>query len=85
MDPITRSTNDLAAEQRSAIEQLLGAQLAENQRIVVQVLDDADTGSAQTPPRSIADYAILADLDAASVELFDNATQRSPSRNQPTL
>jgi hypothetical protein len=85
METITRNITDLADDERTVLERFVGKRLAENQRIVVQVLDDTDVKSLQTSPRSIADYAILADLDAASMELFDEAIQRSPSRDQPML
>ena len=84
MDAISRNITDLAADQRSAIEQLLGTPLAEHQRIVVQVVD-ADEEERPNPPRTAADYAILADLDEAAMKLFDEAIKRSPSRDQPTL
>lgn len=86
MESISRNITDLAADERTAIERFLGTQLSENQRIVVQVMDlDVEGAGNGTPPRSIADYAILADLDAATTELFDEAIQRSPSRDQPSL
>lgn len=84
METITRNITDLAADERIVIERFVGKHLAENQRIVVQVLDPAEEAGGQAPPRSIADYAILADLDAAALEAFDEAIQRSPSRDQPT-
>lgn len=62
MEAISRNITDLAADQRSAIEQLLGTRLTEHQRIVVQVMD-ADKQEPPHPPRTIDDYAILADLD----------------------
>jgi len=83
METISRNITDLAADERVAIEQFLGKHLADNQRIIVQVMD-VDAEGVQTPQRSIEDYAILADLDDATTEIFDEAIQRSPSRYQPT-
>lgn len=84
METITRNITDLAADERNAIERFVGKHSSDNQRVVVQVLDDAEEQNATSPSRSMADYAILADLDPASLELFDEAIQRSPSRDQPT-
>ena len=81
METITRNITDLAADQRSVIEQLLGTQLTEHQRIVVQVVD-ADEEGRPSPPRTIDDYAILADLDDAEADKLTEAMlQRSPGRD----
>jgi hypothetical protein len=83
MQTISCNTTDLAAEQRTAIEQLLGTTLSETQRIVVQVMD-AGVEANGRPPRTAADYAILADLDdAEAARLVEAMTQRSPERDIP--
>ncbi len=84
METISRNITDMAADERVAIEQFLGKHLADNQRIIVQVLD-VDAEDVQTTQPSIEDYAILADLDDATTALFEEAIQRSPSRDQPIL
>lgn len=85
MDIITHNTTDLADNQRTAIEQLLGIPLGENQRIAVQVLDGCTDKNGQANRPSIVDYAILADLNDVSLGEFDAAIERSPSRDQPEL
>ncbi len=83
METITRNITDLADDERIVIERFVGKHLAENQRIVVQVLD-AETDVNGQPPRTAADYAILADLDDAEADLLTEAmTQRSPGRDIP--
>lgn len=84
MQAITRNITDLAADERTVLEGLVGSRLSENQRVVVQVMDAGEPG-CPGPPRTIDDYAILAELDAETLERFDEALQRSPSRDQPTL
>lgn len=84
MQAITRNITDLAADERNVLEGLVGSRLSDDQRVVVQVMD-ADEQERPGPPRTIDDYAILADLDDATLERFDEALQRSPSRDQPTL
>ena len=88
MVTISRNTTDLAADERNALERLLATQLAENQRIVVQVMDvDAEVDgenvdSKGNPSRTAADYAILADLeDAEADRLTEAMVQRSPGRD----
>ena len=83
METISRNITDLAADERTAIERFLGTQLSENQRIIVQVMDvGVDADGNGTPPRTAADYAILADLDEAEADRLTNAiTQRSPGRD----
>ncbi|QDU91780.1 hypothetical protein Pla175_52110 [Pirellulimonas nuda] len=81
METISRNTTDLAADERTAIEHMLGAPLDENQRVVVQVFD-ADEGCGAAPPRTAADYAILADLDAGEADrLVDAMLLRSLGRD----
>lgn len=81
MEAITRDISDLAADERHVLERFVGRHLADDQRIVVQVLD-ADANGAGKLPRSAADYAILADLaDAEANELTEAMTQRSPGRD----
>ena len=81
METITRNITDLADDERTVIERFVGKHLAENQRIVVQVLD-ADTDVNGQRPRTAADYAILADLpDDEADQLVEAMTQRSPGRD----
>lgn len=83
METITRNITDLADDERIVIERFVGKHLAENQRIVVQVLD-ADTDVNGQRPRTAADYAILADLpDDEADQLVEAMTQRSPGRDIP--
>lgn len=83
METITRNITDLADDERTVIERFVGKHLAENQRIVVQVLD-ADTDVNGQRPRTAADYAILADLDDDEADqLVEAMTQRSPGRDIP--
>lgn len=80
MVTVSRNITELATDERIVIERFVGTHLSENQRIVVQVLDAADEGTQ--PPRSAADYAILADMDDAEAALLTEAlTQRSPGRD----
>ena len=80
METIARNIIDLADDERTVIEGLVGTPLADDQRIVVQVVDvDADANGQC--PRTAADYAILADLADASMGSFDEAIQRSPGRD----
>lgn len=80
MVTVSRNITELATDERIVIERFVGKHLSENQRIVVQVLDAADEGTL--PPRSAADYAILADVDDAEAALLTEAmTQRSPGRD----
>ena len=81
METIIRNITDLADDERTVIERFVGKHLAENQRIVVQVLD-ADTDVNGQPPRTAADYAILADLpDDEADQLVEAMRQRSPGRD----
>ncbi len=81
MKTITRNITDLADDERTVIERFVGKHLAENQRIVVQVLD-ADTDVNGQRPRTAADYAILADLDDDEAnQLVEAMTRRSPGRD----
>jgi hypothetical protein len=81
VETITRSIADLAANERTVNEGLVGTSLSENQQIVVQVLD-ADPDVIGQRLRTAADYAILADLDDAEAALLIEAiNQRSPGRD----
>lgn len=81
METITRNIIDLADDERTVIEGLVGTPLADDQRIVVQVVD-ADTDVNGQPPRTAADYAILADLpEDEADQLVEAMTQRSPGRD----
>ena len=81
METIIRNITDLADDERTVIERFVGKHLAENQRIVVQVLD-ADTDVNGQRPRTAADYAILADLpDEEADQLVEAMTQRSRGRD----
>jgi hypothetical protein len=81
METISRNITDLAADERIVIERFVGRHLTENQRVVVQVLD-ADVDTNASPPRTAADYAILADLNDAEADRITEAIlQRSPERN----
>ncbi len=83
METVTRNITDLADDERTVIERFVGKHLAENQRIVVQVLD-ADSDVIGQRPRTAADYAILADLDDIEADLLSDAmTRRSPGRDIP--
>ncbi|MDC0934813.1 hypothetical protein OAS39_00910 [Pirellulales bacterium] len=83
MEPITRNITDLAEDERTVIEGLVGTPLTENQRIVMQVMDaDGDVNGER--PCTAADYAILADLDDSEADqLIKAMTQRSPGRDVP--
>jgi len=81
MEAISRNITDLAADERTVIERFFGTQLTENQRIVVQVMD-VDAGGDNRAPHTVADYAILADLDDAEASRLTEAMmQRSPGRD----
>jgi hypothetical protein len=83
METISCNIADLAADERIVIERFVGRPLAENQRVVVQVMD-ADLDESAVPPRTAADYAILADLDDAEADRLTEAmTLRSPGRDVP--
>jgi hypothetical protein len=83
METISCNIADLAADERTVIERFVGRPLAENQRVVVQVMD-ADLDESAAPPRTVADYAILADLDDAEADRLTEAmTLRSPGRDVP--
>lgn len=81
MVTVSRNITELAADERIVIERFVGKLLSENQRIVLQVLDPNESAN---PPRTAADYAILADLDDTEAALLTEAmTQRSPGRDIP--
>lgn len=81
MDTISRNIVDLAADQRSVLEQVLGTPLSDAQRVIIQVVDVEPQPTSTKQPLTVADYAIFADLDDEIVDELVNAIQqRSPSR-----
>ena len=84
MESISRDISDLAENEKTVIETVLGHALRENQRVIIQVID-IDLGEdspPRTPSPTIDDFAIFSDLDStAIVELEDSILSRSPSRD----
>jgi hypothetical protein len=47
MEPVSKNVADIQPDQRSAFESILGHKLAENQRVIIQVMEiDASSGDA---------------------------------------
>ena len=54
METITRNVGDLQAHERSAVEQLVGHRLRENQQLIIQVVS-IDMGGGEKPNGSQGD------------------------------
>ncbi len=84
MDSVVRNVADLPADERHVYESVLGQQLRDDQRVVVQLVESgagpvaATTKGAENQP---AWYTIWADLSDAEIADLESAIlQRSESR-----
>ena len=81
MDTISRNIVDLGPAQRSLLEELLGTSVTDAQRVIIQVVENEAKEAPAKKPRTVADYAIFADLDDEIVdELIESTKHRSPGR-----
>ena len=82
MDTITRDVRDLPESERSALERLIGHELRETERVIVQIINvvsettnEKQSAKADSVPRWWNIYDGLSD---SQVDLLDNAvTQRA--------
>jgi len=81
MDTISRNIVDLAADQRTVLEQVVGSPLSDAQRVIIQVVDAEPKPTPTKKPLTVSDYAIFANLDDGLVdELIEATRHRSPGR-----
>jgi len=88
MDAIVRNVSDLTPDERHVYENVLGQPLRDNQRVLVQLVEDASRSDASQPSVLIngADdlpewCTIWADLDDNEIAELESAIlQRSDSR-----
>ena len=81
METVSRNISDLGISERAAFESLLGHQLRENQRIIIQIVDLDLHNDSVPKPSTITEWAIFADLtDEEASDLQEAILARSPSR-----
>ena len=77
----------LDASHRRALEEVVGCELAANQRLIISVIDVAvSQGSAPMPAQTLADWTgVYAGLSDAEIEAVDKVakTRANLTRNLP--
>jgi hypothetical protein len=93
MTPVAYNVTDLSADQRHAIEGVLGQPLRDNQQVVIQVAehpqskvrrdDEAAPGSKESSDRTLPVWAsIFADLSTDEIDELESVIlDRSESRD----
>jgi hypothetical protein len=87
MDAITRNVRDIDAAERRVLEQLLGQTLAENQQLVIRVMDVAGPQNAASKPEQTLDdwtrvYDGLSDDEIEAVDAIAK-TRANLTRHLP--
>ena len=86
MESIERNVGDIAANERQVYETVLGHKLAENQRVIIKVMDidasETNCGHQSLPALDVDHWAIFRDLpDQEVAELESAILQRSSGRD----
>jgi hypothetical protein len=83
METITRTVRDLAANERSTVEQLLGHRLLDNQQVIIQVIAAESKPEPLPPGDQLPDWCNvfegMTDEEIAELEksIFRSHTSRS--------